>query len=117
MKRREPRVQIDIQSRDYWYKALENQQINWALIDEVSAGGPCTVYFVHELSGVFDQLPLPSQEAATLALRYNGFHRVRDFAESDDSAPPPPFFEDYPRGQRTYSSGAFWKQPPDDLEC
>ena len=46
---------IEIQSRDYWFKIVECLQQNWALID-VNSDGSCTVYFIEDLSGVFDSL-------------------------------------------------------------
>lgn len=60
-------------NRDYWFKPLENHQTNWALVDEHTPAGPCTVFFFHELSGVFDRLQLASRACADRALLFNGF--------------------------------------------
>lgn len=47
-------ITVEIVSRDYWVKIVEMLQQNWALIDE-SAKSRCTVFFLHDLSGVFDR--------------------------------------------------------------
>jgi hypothetical protein len=61
MKRNAKQVVI-IVSRDFWLKALENQQTNWSLVDDEGEG--CVAFFFHELSGVFDRLHFPSRALA-----------------------------------------------------
>ena len=39
----EPHAVVPIDSRDYWYKVLENHQTNWALVDDFPDGG-CYAY-------------------------------------------------------------------------
>lgn len=107
---REVRKEVRIKSRDYWRKALENQQSNWALIESDPADGSALVYFFHELSGVFDRLKFQGRLEAESALRRNNFYRLADeMDEAQFPGPPPPFFEDeHPTGA-IYSSGRFWR--------
>ncbi len=105
---------VDIKSRDYWEKVLENHQTNWALVEN----GPArtTVFFMHELSGVFDRLTFPSRIEAEAGLYANGFRRPEIPPGWPKAHPPgapqPPFFEDsHPNGP-IYSSGRFWSTPP-----
>jgi len=107
------RTCVQIESLDYWRKALENQQSNWALIDDDPESGSATVYFLHELSGVFDRLHFQSRPEAELELHYNNFYRVADEPnEAWVTGPPPPFFEDeHPNGP-IYSSGRYWRRVP-----
>jgi hypothetical protein len=102
---------IEIMSGDYWFKVVEVLQQNWALIDKDSDSAACTVFFIHDRSGVFDRLRFSSVEEAFDALLRNGFVQ---FAEDQEAqkfiAPPmPPFFETkHPNGP-IYSSGRFWR--------
>ena len=100
---------VEIKSRDYWFKVVEFLQQNWALIDEADDG--VTVWFVHDDSGVFDQLGFATAAEAAKALSRNGFDRLADDAESQKFiAPPQPPFEraSHPNGP-IYSSGRFWR--------
>lgn len=115
--RREFRRSIQIRSRDYWLKSLDNHQTNWALLDDDPAGSHCTVFFFHELSGVFDRLSFPTARLAETALRYNGFGRLLEWHDAPDGyAPPPPFFEDQHPNGPIYSSGRYWKRPLDPID-
>jgi hypothetical protein len=58
-------------SRDYWFKVVEFLQQNWALIEPAASG--VTVYFIDDASGLFDEMPFASEDAAVAALRLNGF--------------------------------------------
>jgi len=108
--------EVAIASRDYWFKPLDNRQINWSLVDDDSGGG-CTVYFFHELSGVFDRLTFASHAKAELALRYNGFWRPADCPEVNRTAvPSPPFREDTDGNGPIYSSGRYWRTPPHEID-
>ncbi len=103
---------VDIQSRDFWFKVVEMLQQNWALIEEDPEGG-VTVYFIHDGSGVFDQMDFTSREEAGAALRRNGFERYeKDVEWQKFIAPPrPPFWKAaHPNGP-IYSSGRFWRYP------
>lgn len=103
--------QVEIQSRDYWFKVVEMLQQTWALIDQAPEREACTVHFVHDGSGVFDRLNFRSIHEAEVALRRNGFSRYAEDSEAQKFifAPKPPFFEaQHPNGP-LYSSGRFWR--------
>lgn len=102
---------VSIESRDYWFKIVEMLQQNWALIE--SCGDGVIVYFVTDLSGVFDELHFDSERAAVDVLLLNGFRRLAEdsHAASFLRPPPPPFSrQPHPNGP-IYSSGRFWKSP------
>lgn len=102
--------QIEISSREYWFKVIEMLQQNWALIDKDAESDAWTVFFINDASGVFDRVRFPTVEAATRALQRNGF---ADFAKDKEAqkfiAPPsPPYYEaQHPNGP-IYSSGRYW---------
>jgi len=102
---------VEIRSRDYWVKIVGMLQQNWALVDPAPEADCCTVFFLHDRSGVFDRMEFDSVQQAEFALRCNGFQR---FAESGEirrhlRVPEPPFFETtHPNGP-IYSSGRFWR--------
>ena len=100
---------VPIQSQDYWFKAIEMLQQNWALIDPTDQS--VTVYFVNDTSGVFDEMHFESVQVAEQALLLNGFSR---FSEDPRAAeflhPPEPPFSHHPHPNGPiYSSGRFWK--------
>jgi hypothetical protein len=100
---------IEIKSKDFWFKVVEFLQQNWALIEEQRGGG-CIVYFVHDASGVFDQISFSSVSEAKKALRLNGFIRFADDTEAQSviAPPEPPYFKtEHPNGA-IYSSGRYW---------
>ena len=102
--------EIEIASRDYWVKIVEFLQQNWALIAPGTDAG-VTVFFLHDLSGVFDRLAFPNQEEAEAALARNGFERFAADPSLRTFLIPPraPFHEDeHPNGP-IYSSGEFWQ--------
>lgn len=107
IKNRKP---VEIISRDFWIKIVEMLQHHWALIDDDPDSGSCTVFFIHDLSGVFDRLRFASKQDAFRALRRNGFGRFTEDNESQKFiAPPhPPFYEDQHENGPIYSSGRFW---------
>lgn len=99
---------VSISSRDYWVKIVDFLQQNWALVDADDMGRS-RVFFVSDVSGVFDDIVLPSAAEAADALARNGFRR---FSISDDlqflRPPEPPFSRrEHPNGP-IYSSGRFW---------
>jgi hypothetical protein len=86
-------------------------QHNWALIEPNTELGGCVAFFIHDGSGVFDQIRFPSIEEATRALRRNNFKRYSEEKETERfiSPPKPPFSEtQHPNGP-IYSSGRFWR--------
>lgn len=100
---------LQIQSSDYWFKVIEMLQQNWALIEPAEAG--CTVFFVSDTSGVFDELTFDTPAEAEVALARNGFRRFDDEPTAETFlAPPTPPFEarPHPNG-KIYSSGRFWR--------
>jgi hypothetical protein len=102
---------VSIQSRDFWVKVVEMLQQNWALIEP--EGSKVTIYFLHDLGGVFDEIPYESLPEAQTALCINGFRRYdADPSFSKIFAPPKPPFRrgKHPNG-RIYSSGRFWVTP------
>ncbi|MCA8979436.1 MAG: hypothetical protein KDC14_05385 [Planctomycetes bacterium] len=102
--------ELNIESRDYWFKVVEMLQQNWALVDPHPEGG-VVAHFLGDTSGAFDQMEFPDQKTAERALSANGFRRFADDQEAADflSPPSPPFeWRDHPNG-RTYSSGRFWQ--------
>jgi hypothetical protein len=86
---RAPKQAITIASRDYWFNPLDNQQINWSLVDD-DAGGGCTAYF-RELSGVFDRLTFASRAQADQLCGVTRAGAVRNCANSENycaNSPP-----------------------------
>ena len=99
---------MNIQNTDYWFKVLQFLKQNWALIDDAPDGG-VTVYFIHNDSGVFDQMSFDSLNEAILALRRNGFRQHDKKADKFFIPPPPLFYKvEHPNGP-IYSSGRFWE--------
>ena len=101
---------VEIKSRNYWFKVVEFLQTNWALIDE-RENGTAHVWFLNDVSGVFDEMDFPSLGDAVDGLMRNGFD-LYDKAEQVHKflAPPNSEFkrEPHPNGN-IYSSGRFWK--------
>ena len=92
----------------YGYKDVGMLQQNWALIDSTDNG--CLVYFVHDGSGVSDELTFNDQASAATALHRNGFDQYAGDPEAVKfvSPPQPPFrVGNHPNG-RIYSSGQHW---------
>ncbi|MEJ8821550.1 hypothetical protein WKW80_05800 [Variovorax humicola] len=101
---------VEIRSRDFWVKVVEMLQQNWALIDDDTDSKQCTVYFVDDLSRVFDRLPFKDFAEAEAALARNGFDRFADSSSLQEFLvpPEPPFVKGwYPSGG-IYSSGQYW---------
>lgn len=103
---------VEILSRDYWSKAVDNQQTNYCLIDDDPFTGHTVAYFMHELSGVFDRMVFSSRQEAEAALRWNGFYREAEESDRPAWGPPPPFWADRHPNGLIYSSGRFWRTPP-----
>jgi uncharacterized protein (TIGR02452 family) len=101
---------VHIESRDYWFKVVEMLQQNWALIDQLPDGS-CKVFFVHDNSGVFDEMEFASNDEATAALARNGFSSYADDSKVQEfiCSPKPPFHRDVHRNGPIYSSGQFWQ--------
>ena len=100
---------VAIKSTDFWGKVVETLQQNWALIEE--ARDSTYVFFISDVSGVFDEMKFPSNSAAQVALGRNGFKR---FGESADlqpfmRPPSPPYHRAVHPNSPIYSSGRFWR--------
>lgn len=100
--------EIEIESREYWVKVVDFIQQNWALIDQRTSG--VRVWFIHDLSGVFDSIDFPEVETAEHALMRNGFERYTntDTASAFLHPPGPPFTADVHPSGKIYSSGRYW---------
>ncbi|MEY4299652.1 MAG: hypothetical protein RIR25_888 [Verrucomicrobiota bacterium] len=101
---------LSIQSRDFWVKVVEVLQQNWALIEP--EGGSVTVYFIHDLGGVFDQLTFDSLREAQAVLRSNGFRRYDELLTLAEIVQPPaePFHRTQHPDGPIYSSGRFLEE-------
>lgn len=102
---------VPIQSHDFWIKVVGMLQQNWALIEP--EGSKVTIYFLHDLGGVFDEVTYSGLSEAKTALRLNGFSRYDEdphFAKMC-ARPEPPFRRvKHPNGP-IYSSGQYWTNP------
>jgi hypothetical protein len=113
--------QVEIKSIDFWFKIVEMLQQNWALIDKDIDSDACTVFFIDDAAGVFDQLRFSSEKEAIGSLRRNGFARLADEQEAQKFIVLPcrPFFETQHPNGTIYSSGRFWRSvidPTDKLD-
>lgn len=88
-------------------KVVGMLQQNWAVALPCDAG--VLVLFVHDRSGIFDQISFQGMQEALDALRKNGFS---DHDPSDEPIITPPRLPlsnaRHPNGP-IYSSGAFWR--------
>ena len=101
---------VEINSRDYWFKIVEFLQQNWALIELSESGEGCVLFFIGDTSGVFDQIEFQSVAEAERQLRINGFKKYKDDEEVKQfiASPKPPFHKsNHPNGA-IYSSGRYW---------
>jgi hypothetical protein len=99
---------VSTQSRDFWVKVVEMLQQNVALIEP--KGSKVTIYFLHDLGAVFDELGYSSLREAQAALPLNGFRCYDEDPSYCEmfARPEPPFRrEQHPNGP-IYSSGEFW---------
>lgn len=102
---------VEIENRDYWFKIVEMLQQNWALIDSTNESAGCIIFFIHDGSGIFDQLKFSTKQEAIESLIRNGFSQYSEdsHAQKFIAPPQPPFYEaEHPNGP-IYSSGRFWK--------
>ena len=102
---------VEISSRDWWIKIVGMLQQNWALIESNINQEGCTIYFVNDISGVFDRLHYPYVRSATSDLRRNRFsiyHTKTAEFQIDIPKPEPPFFETTHVNGQIYSSGRYW---------
>ena len=102
---------VAITSKDFWFKIVDFLQQNWALIEKDAESEDCIIYFIHDGSGVFDQIQYPTLGEAEKALRRNGFEQYAKDpkAQSFIFPPRPPHFSDKHPNGNIYSSGRFWR--------
>ena len=102
---------VEIAGKDFWFKIVDFLQQNWALIEKEAGSKDCIIYFIHDGSGVFDQIQSPTMEEAEKALRRNGFEQYANDpkARSFIFPPGPPYFRDKHPNGNIYSSGRFWR--------
>ena len=62
---------VPIQRRDFGVNFVDMLQQNWALTEP--EGSKVTIYLLHDVGGVFDELTLSELREAQAALRLNGF--------------------------------------------
>ena len=101
---------VEIKSREFWFKVVGMLQQNWALIDKLN-NDKCKVYFIDDGSGFFDEMEFQSVEEASSALKKNGFALYGEDKKAQDfiAPPKPPFHRrPHPNGP-IYSSGRFWQ--------
>lgn len=104
---------VDIHSRDYWVKVVDNLQQNWALVETGDKqSSEARVFFMGDTSGVFDEMSFPSADEARRALQNNGFDRYADdrLLQSFLAPPEPPFRRSQHPNGAIYSSGRYWRQ-------
>ena len=109
------RDQVEISSRDYWFKVVEMLQQNWALIERKGLEERAVkVYFIDDGGGVFDEIDFENEREARRGLRRNGFQRYAKDEEAQEFISPPeaPLYRrEHPNG-KIYSSGEYWAGPP-----
>jgi hypothetical protein len=98
-----------IHSSDFWVKVVEMLQQNWALIEADDCG--TRVYFINDVSGIFDEIVFRSADAAVEGLSRNGFLRLAEHNELQSFLNPPgaPFRRVVHPNGPIYSSGRFWR--------
>jgi len=64
---------LKIETTDYWVTILGMCHHHWALIAPRRRG--CSIFFLNDAGGVFDQIDLPRRNQAAAALAHNGFVR------------------------------------------
>ncbi len=101
---------IEITSREYWFKVVEMLQQNWALLEPNKEKSGITLYFIHDDSGVFDQMEFEGSTEAERQLRLNGFIKYAEDKQAQGFISPPlqPFHKsNHPNGA-IYSSEKYW---------
>jgi hypothetical protein len=103
---------VDISGKDFWFKIVDFLQQNWALIEKDAGSETCIIYFIHDGSGVFDQIKYATIEEAERALRRNGFEQYDKDPKAQGFIFPPgsPYFKDRHPSGNIYSSGRFWRK-------
>lgn len=97
----------ELQSK-WFFKPVENMQINFATIDEAKSG---RILFASETGWIFDEIEYSDNKIAEQKLRLNGFKRCDEDANFQKlfSIPDPVSKSLLDPSDRMYSSGKFWK--------
>ena len=97
----------ELQSK-WFFKPVENMQINFAKIDEAKSG---RILFASETGWIFDEIEYSDNKIAEQKLRLNGFKRCDEDANFQKlfSIPDPVSKSLLDPSDRVYSSGKFWK--------
>jgi hypothetical protein len=98
-----------LEGQPLWFKVVEMLQQNWAVIS--ADKGPPTLIFIDDGGFIFDELTFDSANAATSALRRNGFSKYSVDHEAQEFIAPPrqPYQVSEMRKRPIYSSGQFWR--------
>lgn len=106
---------IKIKSNDFWIKTLDMLLQNWALIEKDYWSEASKVFFINDLSEVIDLLHFPTEAEAKSALKINGFWRYAEDEEAQKIivAPSPPYCLGEHSFSEIYSSGRYWRNPPE----
>ena len=103
--------------KNIWVKITGMLQQNWAFIDADQT--PIVIYFFDDNKMIFDQLEFESNDVAISGLRWNGFSNAWENKELFQNRF---IYEEMTKIYKTrgshhkpYSSGNYWKQPPDDF--
>ena len=99
--------EVRIESREFWFRIESFLQQNWALIDATPKDN-YIVFFISDVSGVFDETEFTSSEEATDALIRNGFKHHSEVDQKYIPTPEPPFYICPHRNGQIYSSGRYW---------
>ncbi|MBP6177423.1 MAG: hypothetical protein KA473_08315 [Anaerolineales bacterium] len=103
-------MEIEIISRDCWFKVVEMLQQNWALLEPNKEKSGLVLYFISDTSGIFDQIEFDNSVEAERQLWLNGFGKYAEDKQAQGfiSPPPSPFHKsNHPNGA-IYSSGRYW---------
>jgi hypothetical protein len=93
----------------WYFKPLENMQMNFAKIDE---NNPGHILFANENGWIFDEIEYPNNDTARKKLRLNGFKRCDEDTNFQKlfSIPDPVSKCLLDPSDRVYSSGKYWRK-------
>lgn len=111
---------LDLPREPLWFKVTGMLNQNWAMVvgsatEKEQTSPAARIYFFDDHGAVFDRLEYASASQADYALAFNGFTMLNDEPGFEAIAGLPSWplkqspFSDRP----VYSSGEFWRQPPD----
>ena len=97
-----------------WFKITGFLQQNWGMVVDNSPNDAC-IYFFDDHGVVFDKLTYPSGAQADHALAFNGYTPLVDEPGFKAIAGEPrfPLTHSDRMSRPVYSSGEYWREPPD----